>query len=105
MEELCDILLVEAERKDSLSRRSATNLTIKLGDWIWRRGGRGEDLQLAYLLSRPSALQGPKKCLLEFRGWGYQVESRVKKVREVGLSDQQGGTAAVSLEMRLENWI
>lgn len=28
-------------------------LEIKPGDWVWRRGGRGEDLKLTFLLPRP----------------------------------------------------
>lgn len=36
------------------SKKSATELGVRLGDWTWRRGG-GEDLQLAYLRSCPES--------------------------------------------------
>lgn len=36
--------------KESCSRWSATGLGIRLEIWIWKRGGRGEDLQVVHPL-------------------------------------------------------
>lgn len=44
-------LLTRAEKKGDPKRWAATELRMRLGyDWIWRRGGSSEGLQLDYLL-------------------------------------------------------
>jgi hypothetical protein len=36
--------------RGDFSRWYPAELGVRLGDWIWRSRGRGEDLHLAYLL-------------------------------------------------------
>lgn len=54
------------------SRGSTTELGLRLGDWIWRRRERREDLQLAHLFLWevwPMASQGiPELCDLGPKG-------------------------------------
>lgn len=49
-QELCDPLERRAGGRGSYSWCSATELRMRLGDCLWRRGGKGEDLWLAFLL-------------------------------------------------------
>lgn len=44
-------LKMETERKGGCRRWYATDLGIRKEDWIWRRRGKSEDLQLAYMFS------------------------------------------------------
>lgn len=48
--------VVGAEGEGGCIRWSATEPGIGFGDWIWKTGGIGEDLQLAYLLPWPESL-------------------------------------------------
>lgn len=51
--DLCDPLEREVEGRERAaggSRWTATKLRIRLGYYMWRRRGRGEYLQLVYLL-------------------------------------------------------
>lgn len=78
------------------SRTCATMLKMRLGNWIWRNGGRGEDLQLAYLLpwlEKPEASKGMPsevgrwdKAMNWVRVAGKDLYNAVKK-----LSDNKGG--------------
>jgi hypothetical protein len=43
----------------------ATEMEVRMENWIWRRGGRDGDPQLAYLLPWLSGLQVLRECLLE----------------------------------------
>lgn len=40
-----------------------------LGDWVWRKGGRGKHLQLAYLSPGVNGPWVPRECLLELEAW------------------------------------
>lgn len=44
--------------KEGCSWASTDTLGVRLGDWIWRGGGSGEGLQLAYTVSFLSCLTG-----------------------------------------------
>lgn len=60
-EDLCDPLNIGARKEGRHSRLLAIGLGMRLGDWIYRTGGRGKDLQLAYLLrwpAQPTSSQG-----------------------------------------------
>lgn len=48
-EDLCDPFELRVMEEGGLSMYSATELRVSLGNWIWRRRGRGEDLQLTHL--------------------------------------------------------
>lgn len=46
---------------------------MRLRDWTWRNGGRGEDLQLAVLLPWPEWLEGSQRVPAGVGGWVQQV--------------------------------
>lgn len=50
---LCNLLDMGTEIKGCHSRWSAPELEMRLGEQIWKRGGRREDLQSVYLLPWP----------------------------------------------------
>lgn len=51
-------------RKDHKTK-SAAELGVKLGKWIWKREGKGEDLQSGYLLSWPASNAFVKNTLFQ----------------------------------------
>jgi hypothetical protein len=64
-------------------KESATELWIRLGYWIWRKGGKSEDLQLAYLLPWSVCLWVPGECGLLKLGarakvlvWGRKLRGK-----------------------------
>lgn len=57
--------------KGGCSRWSATGLGIRLEIWIWKRGGRGEDLQVVhplFWLEWPLSSQETSSSIFTF--WG-----------------------------------
>lgn len=58
------------------------------GDWIWKRGGRGEDPQLAICIPDWSSLQLLRECLLELGatefGGGETGGLYLRKMGEMG---------------------
>lgn len=50
------------EDGNGCSNWSDTEMKLRMGDWIWRTGGRGENLQLGHLLhwqQWPESSPGP----------------------------------------------
>lgn len=57
-------------------RWSARERGMRLGGQIWRTGGRGEDLQLAYLFSWPEWLLGFQGISVGVVDWGKAMSGR-----------------------------
>jgi hypothetical protein len=51
------------QKRGSLEQVVCCRAGAETGDWIWMRGERGENLQLAYLLPWPEWSLGPQRML------------------------------------------
>lgn len=82
-EHLQDPLEIRAERTGRLQQEVSYRAMSESGSWIWRRGGGGEVLQLAYLLPGQSGLCIPTECLPKLRAsikqwvWKRRLQGRI----------------------------
>jgi hypothetical protein len=68
--DLPSALGMRSENETWLQQNVCSNaLKMRLGNWIWRKGGRGEDLQLAYLHSWLEWPEGSQRVPSEVGGW------------------------------------
>lgn len=109
LEEICVIHRGWGQRAgEGHSRCSATELGVKRGELIWKKRGRSEDLQLAYLFPRPARLGCPDEFLLALEArivneWGMEDWRSAWSSRDGGQRGKgdHSRCSATELEMRL----